>query len=195
MTMQLLYCLVFTISVLAITSVSQVYAQKQNQTVFTSYENPEVGFSIQHPVEWPVVNVTQTSVMFSPVDAAFPSFSVKTRQLTPYLDTATMTVKNATLDMFVQEFRTNISKPNSAGMEMKLIRQNDIIVGGNPAVKFETTMSIGPQSETRVFGYLFYILTIANGKLYSLEYDEKPLKVPETLPIANEMVYSFRFIP
>jgi hypothetical protein len=42
---------------------------------------------------------------------------------------------------------------------------------------------------------LFYILTIANGKLYSLEYDEKPLKVPETLSIANQMVDSFRLIP
>lgn len=133
--------------------------------------------------------------MFRPADAGVPSFTVRSKPLNPYLDTASMTVKNETLDIFIQEFKTNISKPNSAGMEMKLIRQNDTIVGGSPAVKFETTMSIGPHSETNAFIYMFYILTIANGKLYSLEFDEFTLKVPETLPIANQMVDSFRFIP
>jgi hypothetical protein len=35
---------------------------------------------------------------------------------------------------------------------------------------------------------------IAHGKLYSLEYNERPLNVPETLPLVNKMLKSFRLI-
>jgi len=55
-------------------------------------------------------------------------------------------------------------------------------------------MSVGPASESDTYAYLFYVLTIANGKVYSLEYDEKPLKVPESLPVTLQMLDSFRII-
>ncbi len=42
--------------------------------------------------------------------------------------------------------------------------------------------------------YQFHIGTIANGKFYNLEYSEDPLKVPESLPLANKMVESFQII-
>jgi hypothetical protein len=41
--------------------------------------------------------------------------------------------------------------------------------------------------------YLFEICTIAKGKIYILTYQDDPLKVPETLPLANKMVESFEF--
>jgi len=40
--------------------------------------------------------------------------------------------------------------------------------------------------------YLFEICTIANGEIYILTYQDYPLKVPETLPLANKMVESFQ---
>ena len=55
-------------------------------------------------------------------------------------------------------------------------------------------LSVVPESQSNMYAYLFYVLTIANGKIYSLEYDEKPLQVPKTLPIANKMLDSFRII-
>jgi hypothetical protein len=40
--------------------------------------------------------------------------------------------------------------------------------------------------------YAFRIFTNANGNLYTLQYQDKPLKVPETLPLVNKMVESFQ---
>ena len=117
--------------------------------------------------------------MFKPRDSIMPMFVVRTADLKPYLDIRTMTVRNKTLDLIVQEFTKNTTKPNPFGLETKIVRQNQIAVGGNPGVKLEMMMSVGPASESDTYAYLFYVLTIANGKVYSLEYDEKPLKVPE----------------
>jgi hypothetical protein len=39
---------------------------------------------------------------------------------------------------------------------------------------------------------VFEIYTKANGKFYLLKYIEDPLKVPESLPLANKMVESFQ---
>lgn len=120
--------------------------------------------------------------MFKPRDSIMPIFVVRTADLTPYLDIETMTVKNKTLDQVVQEFMINTTKPNPFGLESKIVRQNQVSVGGNPGVKIEMMMSVGPESQSNMYAYLFYVLTIANGKIYSLEYDEKPLQVPKTLP-------------
>jgi hypothetical protein len=159
-------------------------------------ENRELGFAIEHPSDWPLVNETLSpgQVMFKPRDSIMPMFVVKTADLKPYLDIQTMTVRNKTLDQIVQEFTKNTTKPNSFGLETKIVRQNQIAVGGNPGVKLEMMMSVGPASESDMYAYLFYVLTIANGKVYSLEYDEKPLKVPESLTVALQMLDSFRII-
>ena len=53
-------------------------------------------------------------------------------------------------------------------------------------------MFAGP--EANPFYYVSQILTVANGKIYHLEYNEKPLKVPETLPLVNKMIESFHII-
>lgn len=42
--------------------------------------------------------------------------------------------------------------------------------------------------------YNFEIFTVANGRLYTLDYSEKLLKVPKTLPLANKTVESFKII-
>ena len=66
-----------------------------------------------------------------------------------------------------------------------IVGQNEITIGGNAGYKVEYTGS---------FDYSFVILTIANGKLYELRYDEEQLRVPETLPLANKMVESFKIL-
>ena len=172
----------------------------QNSTDYMTYRNPSLGFSIEHPPDWPANETfSEKKVMFGPTDSIMPMFMVRVMDLYPYLDTDTLTVKNKTLDKVVQEFRTNISnpKPNILGLEFetKVIRQNQVIVGGNPGWKFEMTMLVGPENDRAMYAYFYAVFTVANGKLYFLEYDEKPLKVPETLPIANKMVDSFRIIP
>lgn len=195
----LFIALVISFALLVITGIHQISAQ--NSTAFITYQNSSLGFSIQHPINWPVVNETlsdYTQVMFKPTDSIMPMFVVRTMDLKPYLDTDTMTVKNKTLDQVAQEFRTNISKQKDDLLgietESKLVRQNQVTVGGKTGWKFEMTMFIGPKNDRGMYAYLYVVYRIANGKLYSLEYDEKPLKVPETLPIANKMLESFRVL-
>ena len=53
-------------------------------------------------------------------------------------------------------------------------------------------MLMGPEGNP--FMYAYQVLTIANGKIYFLEYNEQPLKVPQTLPLANKMLESFHVI-
>jgi len=70
--------------------------------------------------------------MFKPRDSIMPMFVLRTDDLKPYLDIQTMTVRNKTLDQIVQEFTKNTTTPNPFGLETKIVRQNQIAVGGNP---------------------------------------------------------------
>ena len=47
-------------------------------------------------------------------------------------------------------------------------------------------MFVGP--EANPFYYVSQILTVANGKIYHLEYNEKPLKVPNHFQIIEEVI-------
>ena len=101
-----------------------------------------------------------------------------------------MTVKNKTLEKVVQEYLGNISRPNPIGLESELIRQNQVTVGNNVGWKIE--MLVGPKTDP--YYYVFLVLAIANGRLYSLEYNERPLDVPTTLPLIQKMLDSFQIL-
>ena len=87
-----------------------------------------------------------------------------------------MTLQNKSIQQYAQEFIYNYLEPGD------VIRQSKVTVGGNDGLKLEYYQ----------IGYNSDIFTIANGKLYALKYMEVPLKVPETLPLANKMVQSFQ---
>lgn len=162
----------------------------QNQTAFVTYENTALGFSIERPLGWHNrTMIDPRDVMFfKSSDSPLPQFSIQVRDVARYLDTETLTVKNKTLDQVIGEYLTNVSNPL-----FKPIRQNQTVVGGNPGWKFEATTSLTPEREMEA--YLFNVLTVANGRVFSFGYAEEPLKVPESLPIANKMLDSFRVIP
>jgi hypothetical protein len=80
-------------------------------------------------VLWPNrTMIDQRDVMFSSPDSVLPQFSIKVRDVGRYLDTETLTVKNKTLDEVVEEYMTNVSESRL----FTPIRQNQILVGGNP---------------------------------------------------------------
>jgi hypothetical protein len=79
-----------------------------------------------------------------------------------------------------------MSSDSSEFRNFDLIRQNKVTVGGNSGWKMEFA------GEDSI--YLFEICTIANGKIYILTYQDYSLRVPETLPLANNMVESFQII-
>ena len=75
-----------------------------------------------------------------------PVFFVRFGQVSSYLDTDTMTVKNKTVEQIVhEEIMINMSKPNSFGFESKIIRQNQFTVSGNAGWKMEILM--GPEND------------------------------------------------
>lgn len=132
-------------------------------------------------------------VIFEPSNSIMPSVHVTSREPTSYLDTDTMIVKNKTIDQLAQEFRTNFTNapPNEFGLEAKLIRQNKVIFGENPGWKTEIMFSVCSHSQCAEDAYGLNFITIANKKVYFFEFEEKPLKVLESLPIVNKMLDSF----
>jgi hypothetical protein len=169
--------------------INSAYAQSldnssnaQSLDNFVTYTDDDLNFTIQRPSNWEVEEdpIVPDSVSFRiPNRDIIGSFSVSVKKIEPYLDTDTMTLQNTSLQQYAQQrldigISTFIYKP---------LRQSEVTVGGNTGIKHEFSSN---------YHYYFEIITIANGKFYILSYADEPLKVPETLPLANKMVESFQ---
>jgi hypothetical protein len=181
--------------VVAMASVGQIYGQYS--TSFITYENPRLGFSIEHPSDWETWENENVTFMIPPNTIRNLTSSlydapliIHVQNVSPYLDTDTMTVKNKTLDQLAPRMMRTLSENNSLGLEFKPIRENYITVDGQPGWKIEAFL--GP--EENPLYYFFDASTVSNGKVYHMLYGEKPLKVPETYPIVKKILESFRFI-
>jgi hypothetical protein len=151
---------------------------------FLDYTNDVMNFTIQHPSNWQVKENTESSperVWFELSGRSLPIFAVDTEKVEPYFDSDTTTLKNTSLQQLAQQ---ELDEMSSEFRNFDLIRQNKVTVGGNDGWKMEFA---GEDSF-----YLFEICTIANGEIYILTYQDYPSKVPETLPLANKMVDSFK---
>ena len=74
------------------------------------------------------------------------------------------------------------------GLTVEHIRDNQTTIGGNPAWKIESmTFFLGERQM-----YNVDILAMKDGHLYTLEFNTEPLEVPETLPMGQKMINSFR---
>jgi hypothetical protein len=181
--------------------INSSHAQSVNN--FVTYTNNDMNFTIQHPSNWQVKESTESPhkestesphkestesphgrVWFELSGRNLPIFAVDTENVEPPFDSDTMTLKNTSLQQLVQHELDEMSSDSSEFRNFDLIRQNKVTVGGNSGWKMEFA---GKDSF-----YLFEICTIANGEIYILTYQDYPLKVPETLPLANKMVESFQ---
>jgi hypothetical protein len=182
------------------------FAHGQNQTndskTYASNEN-DLNFTIQYPADWKV----KTLGGFISDDISGISFKANRERdnglgalddgslkviisnVKSYLDTNTMTLKNRTLIEKVNEFKDGMQYGTDLLYNAELIRENKTAVAGNDAIKMEYKMEEKSNNNEH---YGFWILTIANGKEYVLAYQDEPLKVPETLPLVNKMVESFK---
>ena len=163
---------------------------------FKTYTNNDLKFTIQHPAKWKVDdrnNSTFFTIRENPEDdvevlgLTVPGtsyFNVKVDEVPSEYDWDTLTLQNKSLEQYVQGV-ISLMPVNSE----TLLRQNQVTVGGNDGIKVEYKSDIDNQVH-----YGFNIYTIANGKLYDLEYKDKPLKVQETLPLVNKMVESFHVL-
>jgi hypothetical protein len=181
--------------------INSSHAQSVNN--FVTYTNNDMNFTIQHPSNWQVKESTESPlkestesplkestesphgrVWFELSGRNLPIFAVDTEKVEPHFDSDTMTLKNTSLQQLVQHELDEMSSDSSEFRNFDLIRQNKVTVGGHSGWKMEFA---GKDSF-----YLFEICTIANGEIYILTYQDYPLKVPETLPLANKMVESFQ---
>ena len=173
--------------------INSSYAQSLDN--FKNYTNNDLNFIIQHPSNWEVDD-TDEGVYFTirenPEDAreigdltimSYSYFLVDVEKVESQLDYNTMTLQNKSLEQYAQG-TIDVMPLNSE----TLLRQNQVTVGGNDGIKIEYTSNEDNRDQ-----YGFKIFTIASGKLYTLHYEDKPLKVPETIPLANKMVESFQF--
>jgi hypothetical protein len=173
--------------------INSSHAQSINN--FVTYTNNDMNFTIQHLSNWQVKESTESPlkesaesphgrVWFELSGRSLPIFAVDTEKVEPHFDSYTKTLKNTSLQQLVQHELDEMSSDSSEFRNFDLIRQNKVTVGGNSGWKMEFA---GKDSF-----YLFEICTIANGEIYILTYQDYPLKVPETLPLANKMVESFQ---
>jgi len=189
--------------------INSSHAQSVNN--FVTYTNNDMNFTIQHPSNWQVKESTESPhkestesphkestesphkestesphgrVLFELSGRSLPIFAVDTEKVEPHFDSNTKTLKNTSLQQLVQHELDEMSSDSSEFRNFDLIRQNKVTVGGNSGWKMEFA---GKDSF-----YLFEICIIANGEIYILTYQDYPLKVPETLPLANKMVESFQ---
>ncbi len=164
-------------------------SEAQSSGNYVTYTNYAVRFTIQYPSNWHVkedIELPPSSVSFERPDRGncfYCFFMVEVQKAGPYFDAETMTLRNTSLQQYVRQTQEMDSKLYSS---YKLIRENQVTVGGNSGWKIE----FNPDD----FSYVFKIITFANGKFYIIFYGEDNSKVPETLPLANKMVESFQII-
>ena len=195
----LIFGLTVIVIVIAVTIYTFIEIAYGQPVEFKTYTNNDMNFTIQHPSNWKVetgrglyidsVNAVEFQVPDRDREIGFGNaFAVRTRNVTSYLDTDTMTLKNTTLEQYAQEYIDGIQNDPTIPYDIKILRQNQVTLGGNNGIKVEYT-----SNENNEDHYGFNIITIANEKFYVLSYeDNKPLEVPETLPLINKMVESFQ---
>jgi hypothetical protein len=180
-------------------------ANAQNSTTikFLTYKNPLLGFTLQHPSNWRI-DKDKTSdglvQFFSKPHGDFAILVVSVHNVTRYLDTDTLKLKNRTSQQYALEKLNSLSKTSPA--DFKQIRSNKFNATGNDSWKIEYSLDFPSSGKLpkdlpkppKGPVYNFEVFTVANGKIYTLEYNENFLKVPETLPLANKTVDSFQIL-
>jgi PsbP-like protein len=182
-------------------------------TGLSTYENKAYGFSIEYPSDWQIPEKpkgfsvsgfpyygTATVVAFvgpygTPMSEEHTYFTITVTDVEQELDTNTLQVKSQDLDDIVQnsmDFIDSMNSPASSlyspGMSHEIIKTESLIVGGVPAKQIQH------MQRTSLIGDTFKQDTyLVNGdKLYTFLFSTGELQVPETLPIANMMLDSFK---
>ena len=196
------------ISAVIILGINQIGNAESSVNFLKATNNNTMKFSILFPSNWQLSENFEDSeilgnrVSFKPPDSNTSTFIINAKKVERYLDTDTMTLKNTSLQQHVQQELNKFQELNKTrelnkaplasaigDFDFNIIRQNAVTIGGNTGWKIELKYS---WHDNPYYG--FRIHTIANGKMYTLEYQDDALKVPERLPLINKMVESFQFI-
>jgi PsbP len=174
--------------------ISSSHAQSSDK--FVTYTNNDLGFSIEHPSDWKFEEYPKDN----PIEVYFTIRENKEDVVDNDTESLPASIFDSRFTISVEQpikTKTVRSLANRVQFELdkfdppeyNLIRQNEVTIGGNDGWKIEFRHTAPDLNYDR---HIFEIITKANGKFYNLQYIEDPLKVPETLPLANKMVESFR---
>jgi photosystem II reaction center protein PsbP len=180
--------------------INSSYAQSSDN--FKNYTNNDLNFTIDYPSDWKV-NANRSSegiIQFRIANGESPVLVVAVENATRFLNTDTMTIDYSTPQQYAAEELDNLT--NRPSLNFKPIQSNESNVAGNSGWKMEYSIDtsglhdIVPKNLQKFTGpsYNFELYTVKNGKIYELDYEEHPLRVPLTLPLVNKMVESFRII-
>jgi hypothetical protein len=166
-----------------------------NQTSgLSKFINTEYGFEFEFPSTWEVLDpfssglnmegipIQVASIRSTIDDGIHDLLTISVLKPSRYLDTDTMEVKTSNLS---PQEHAKIVTDMLPEYGFKVVRENPVTVAGLPAYRIEYTTY---EYETEVF------VVKSDGALYKLEFGTPMLRAPESLPVFNKMVESFKFV-
>jgi hypothetical protein len=166
-----------------------------NQTSgLSKFTNTEYGFEFEFPSTWEVlapfssginmegIPIQVASIRSTIDDGIHDLLTISVLKPSRYLDTDAMEVKTSNLS---PQEHAKIVTDLLPEYGFKVVRENPVTVAGMPAYRLEYTTY---QYHTEVF------VVKPDGTLYKLEFGTPMLRAPESLPVFNKMVDSFKFI-
>ena len=176
---------------------------KVNETL-SNYTNKEHGITFLFPANWNQTDpgfvmegLHTVSVQGPDLDpnvlAAGPGFTVKVFTTESYLDPTAMQIKNNTVEEFAASDLQKLeniqySLDNSIGLNADIIKNQP--QGDAWRVEYITSAMDRQLS----YNILVFVKNEQTGMLYKLHFTSAPLDAPKQLPVANNIIESFRFI-
>lgn len=166
-----------------------------NQTSgLSKFTNTEYGFEFEFPSTWEVlapfssglnmegIPIQVASIRSTMDDGIHDLLTISVLKPSRYLDTDAMEVRTSNLS---PQEHAKIVTDLLPEHGFKVVRENPVTVAGMPAYRIEYTTY---EYETEVF------VVKPDGTLYKLEFGTPMLRAPESLPVFNKMVDSFKFV-
>jgi hypothetical protein len=117
------------------------------------------------------------------------SLSISIENTSKYLDTNTLQVKTHPLQDYVNgKINTINSLAFGKDLTLKYLKDGSTKVAGNPAWTISYTGSFSGVP----ISYSTTTYMIKDNKLYTFDFFSEQLKVPETLPVVQKMINSFK---
>lgn len=198
--------------------VYNVFAQSQNQNLTATYENKELGFAFDYPATWhDQYDAYEAKLNKIAVAKADPytnnsqvfeqtSFRVNVSDVQKYLDSdlqvRSKTAQDYTTKRINEEieslYQTNAGIKSATDYEesekplftMENLKNTTTSIAGENASKVQYVITF--EREQKAFH--MYVYLVKDDKFYELSFFSDPLQVPETLPIADSILRSFRLI-
>ncbi len=180
----------------SIIEMSHIYAQ---ETALKTFDTTE--FKIDYPLTWEIASRdssfpyygTATVVVFKPVGESMdPSdnsyLNISPLELGKSLDKTTLTVSPDSLDKIVEDKIAFLKDPTSmyGSLNVEILKNNATTVSDLPAK--ELTYLIHGLGT-----FNMDTIVIKGDKQYDITFTTPELKVPETLPIVQQMIKSLKF--